>query len=214
MKKMIAGIVLFIFSYAIAETAEFKDSVDLADLSQLSSEALETFKDMEFKVFLTKIEHARAKAKVRKAEEALKAAKLALDSKKLHLKAAESELKEAKAASDQAKIAGAEKTLKEAKKTLEAARILVKWKEKEVDISNAYVGKARVSISVSEAERQLIWATRLKEQKVPEAAHYIISELKTKLENKQKDFEEAVSKEKKKITEANKLKADYEKLFK
>ena len=107
MKKIIACIVFFTFSYAIAETGKFKDSVDLADLSQLSSEALETFKDIEFKVFLKKIDHALAKIGEHKAEENLKAVKLALETKKLRLKTAESELKEAKATSDQAKIADA-----------------------------------------------------------------------------------------------------------
>jgi hypothetical protein len=192
----------------------FKDSVDIVDLAQLSPEVLETLKDVEFNLFLAKIEHARAKVTQRKAEEALKAAKLALGSRKLRSKAAQAEVKEARAGSDQGKINAAEAALAAAKRELQVARGLVKWKEEQVDVAEIGVEKARVAMSVSEAERQLIWATKLKEQRVPAAASYILPELKKKVEKKQKDLEAVITKEKKERSEANRLKAEYERLSK
>jgi len=214
MRKTFMSLMMVLLVYSVAEAADFKDSVDLADLIQLSPAALETFKDVEFKVFLAKIEHARAKATAQKTREALKAAKLRLDSKKLRLKAAQAEVKDAKAASDQGKIDASEKARNTAKNELEAAKVLVKWKKKELDVSETGVEKANAALSVKEAEREIAWASKLKEQKVPAAAHYIIPELKKKLDKRQRDLEVAIRKEKKQTAEANKLKAEYEKLSK
>jgi len=214
MRKTFISLMMALLVYPVAEAAAFKDSLDLADLAQLSPAALETLKDVEYKVFLANIEHARSKATAQKTREALKAAKLRLDSKKLRLKAAQAEVKDAKAASDQGKIDTSEKTRNIAENELAAAKIRVKWGKKELDVCETGVEKANAALSVREAEREIAWASKLKEQKVPAAAHYIIPELKKKLEKRQKDFEAAVRKEKKETAEANKLKTEYEKLSK
>jgi hypothetical protein len=200
--------------YTGAEAADYKDSVDVADLVQLSLEVLDTLKDVEFNVFLAKIQHIRTKAEARKAKDALKAAKLALNSKNLRVKTAQAEVKEAKAAPDQGKIDAAEKALNAAKGELAAAKMFVKWKEQQVDVADAAIENAKIMVAIKEAEREVAWATKLKEQKVPAAANYIIPELKKKVEKKQKELEAVITKEKKEMSEANKLKADYEKLFK
>ena len=214
MRKTFISLMMALLVYHGVEAAAFKDAVDLADLAQLSPEALETLKDAEFKVLLGKIELASTQEMEQKTRQVIKSAKLERDSKKFRLKAAQAEIKDAKAASDRVKIDAAEKTLNIAKNELEVAKTLVKWKDRKVDAAEAGVERAKAALSVREAERELIWASKLKEQKVPAAAHYIIPELKKKLENKQKDFEAAVRKEKKKTLEANKLKTEYEKLFK
>jgi hypothetical protein len=119
-----------LFHYS-ADAGLFGDDVDLADLSQLSPDALETLKDTEFNVFLAKVRHAGDKILENKAGENLKTAKLTLDSKNLHLKSAEADLKEAKATQDQGQIDAADEALRQAKENYERAKMLVKWKEKE-----------------------------------------------------------------------------------
>ena len=214
MRKIFITLMMSLLVYSGVEAAAFKETVDLADLAQLSPELLETLKDSEFKVLLGKIELARTQVMEQKTIQMLKSAKLERDSKKFRLKAAHAEIKDAKAASDRGKIDAAERTLNIAKNELEVAKTLVKWKERKVDAAESGVERAKAALSVREAERELIWASKLKEQKVPASAHYIIPELKKKLENKQKGFEAAVRKEKKKTLEANKLKTEYEKLSK
>ena len=61
MQKILMGLAILAIVYNGANAGLFKDDVDLADLSQLSPEALDTFKDTEFKVFLMKVRHAGAK---------------------------------------------------------------------------------------------------------------------------------------------------------
>ena len=214
MKKLILSLMITLCVYTGAKAADYKDSVDMADLVQLSPEALDTLKNVEFDVFLAKIQHFRTKAEARKARDALKTAKLALDSKNLREKAAQAEVKEAKAAPDQGKIDAAEKALNAAKAELAAAKMFVKWKEQQVDVADAAVENAKVMVAVEEAEREVAWATKLKEQKVPAAARYILPELKKKVEKKQKELEAVIVKEKKEMAVANKLKAEYEKLSK
>ena len=134
MRKILIYLVILALAYNGANAGLFGDDVDLADLSQLSPDALETLKDTEFNVFLTKVKHAGAKVLENKAGEGLKASKLALDSKNLHLKSAEADLKEAGATQDQGQIEDADKALRIANENYERAKMLIKRKEKEVDV--------------------------------------------------------------------------------
>jgi hypothetical protein len=52
MRKIFLVLAILAFGYNGAYAGLFKDDVDLADLSQLSEEALESLKDTEFKVIL------------------------------------------------------------------------------------------------------------------------------------------------------------------
>jgi hypothetical protein len=61
MRKILVVLSILVFVYSGTNAGLFKEDMDLADLSQLSSEALETFKDNEFNVFLMKVKHAGAK---------------------------------------------------------------------------------------------------------------------------------------------------------
>ena len=150
--------------YNGAEAGIFKDDVDLADLSTLSQDTLETLKDTEFSVFMMKVKHAGAKAAVKKANDDLKTAQLTLDAKRQRHKSAEADLKEAKATQDSTRIDAAEKALHNAKKELERAKLLIQWKEKEVDVKAASVKKAKLGVSVAEYERDLARVSKLKEQ--------------------------------------------------
>ena len=114
MRKILIYLAILVLFYNGANAGMFGDDVDLADLSQLSPDALETLKDTEFNVFFTKVKHAGAKVLENKAGDDLKKAKLTLDSKNFHLKSAEADLKEAKATQDQGQIEAADKALHQA----------------------------------------------------------------------------------------------------
>ena len=211
MRKILMGLAILAIVYNSANAGLFKDDVDLADLSQLSPEALETLKDTEFNVFLMKVRHAEAKVLENKVKEDFKTSRLTLNAKKQHLKSSEADLKEARAAQDSTRIDAAEKALRNADKELEHARLLIQWKEKEVDVQIAGVEKAKLAVSLSECERDLARVSKLKEQNVPSAIKYALSDFKQRLEKKQKEYEKAVSTEAKETAEEKKRKAAYEK---
>jgi hypothetical protein len=211
MRKILINLAIFVLFYYSANAGLFGDDVDLADLSQLSPDALETLKDTEFNVFLTKVKHAGAKVLENKAKDDLKTSKLTLDAKQQHFKSAEADLKEAKAAQDSTRIDSAEKVLLNAKKELEHAKLLIQWKEKEVDVQAASVEKAKLAVALAEAERDLARVSKLIEQNVASAQKYNPSVFKKKVDKKNKDYQQTLSTETKEIAEAKKLKAEYEK---
>ena len=196
--------------YNSAEAGLFKDDVDLSDLSTLSQEALEALKNTEFNVFLMKVKHAGAKVLENKAQKDLKTSNLTLDAKKQRLKSAEADLKETKAAQDSTRIDAAEKALHNAKKELERAKLLIQWKEKEVDVKAASVKKAKLAVSAAEYERDHARVSKLKEQNVPSAVKYSLSDFNKRLEKKHREYQKIVSIEAKEMTEAKKRKAAYE----
>jgi hypothetical protein len=107
-----------------------------------------------------------------------------------------------------------EKALRNANKELEHAKLLIQWKEKEVDVQKAGTAKAKCAVSLAEAERDFAWVSKLIEQNVPSAKKYKLSDFKKRLENKQKECQKALSVETKEIAGAKKIKAEYEKLSK
>ena len=214
MRKIFLYLAILVLFYNGANAAIFGDDVDLADLSQLSPDALETLKDTEFNVFLTKVKHAGAKVLENKAGDDLKKAKLTLDSKNLHLKSAEADLKEAKATQDQGQIEAADKALRQAKEDFERAKMLIKWKEKEVDVKITSVKKAKLAVELAEVERDVARVSKLIEQNVASAQKYNFSDFKAKVDKKNKEYQKALSTETKETAEAKKLKAGYEKISK
>ena len=209
MRKILMSLVILALVYNVADAGIFKEEVSLADLSQLSPEALETLKHTEFNVFLRKVKHAGAKVLENKAKDDLKISKLTLESKKQHHKSAQADLKEAKAAQDSTRIDAAEKALRNANQELEHAKLLIQWKEKEVDVQAAGVEKDKLALSVAEYERDFARVSKLIEQSVPSAVKYSLPDFKKRLEKKQKEYEKAVRSEAKEMTEAKKRKAAY-----
>ena len=212
MRKALMYLVILVLFYYSANASLFGDDVDLADLSQLSPDALETFKDTEFNVFLTKVKHAGAKVLENKAGENLKTSKLTLDSKNLHLKSAEADLKEAKATQDQGQIEAADKVLRKAKEDYERSKMLINWKEKEVDVQIASVKKAKIAVEVAEAERDVARVSKLIEQNVASAPKYKLTDFKATVDKKQKEYQKALNFETKKMLEAKTLRTEYEKI--
>ena len=214
MRKILIYLTILVLFYCSANAGLFGDDVSIADLSQLSPDALETLKDAEFNVFSTKVKHAGAKVLENKAGDDLKKAKLTLDSKNLHLKSAEADLKEAKATQDQGQIEAADKALRQAKEDFERAKMLIKWKEKEVDVQVASVKKAKLDVERAEAERDVARVSKLIEQNVASAQKYNLSDFKAKVDKKNKEYQKALITETKEIAEAKKLKTGYEKISK
>ena len=214
MWRLFLSLCILAFLNTSVEAGVFGDDVDLADLSQLSSEALEKFKDAEYKVFLMKVKHAEMKVLEKKAREDLKSVKSTLDAKRQQLKAAKAELKDIQQKSVGKKLTDAEAALRNAQKDYDIADLHAKWKKKELDARLAAVEKEKVAIVVAEAERDFARVSKLHEQKVPSAGNYRIDDFKTRLGKRQKEFEAAVSKEKSEIFEAKRVKLDYDKLVK
>ena len=210
MRKILMGLAMLAIFYNGAYAGLFKDDVDLADLSQLSPEALETLKQTEFNVFLMKVKLAGAKVLETMAKNDLKKSKLTLDAKKQRFKSAEADLKEAKASQNSTLIDSAEKALRNADKELGKAKLLIQWKEKEVDVQAAGVEKAKLDVALSETERDLARVSKLIEKNVPSAKKYNLSDFKEMLDKKQKKYQKVLSTETKAMLEAQKLKAKYE----
>jgi hypothetical protein len=188
--------------------------VDLADLSQLSPDALETLRDTEFNVFLKKVKHAGTKVLESKAGDDLKTAKLTLDSKNLHLKSAEADLKEARATQDQGQIEAADNALRKAKEDYTRANMLIKWRKKEVDVQTASVKNAKLAVELAEAERDVARVSKLIEQNVASAQKYNLSEFKATVDKKQREYRKALHAETKATLEAKNFRAEYEKISK
>ena len=74
MRKIFMSLAIWVLAYNGAGAGIFKEDVNLADLSQLSPEVLETLKDTEFNVFLRKVKHAGTKVLENKAKDDLKIA--------------------------------------------------------------------------------------------------------------------------------------------
>jgi len=211
MRKILIYLAILVLFYCSANAGLFRDDVDLADLSQLSPDALETLKDTEFSVFLTKVKHAGAKVTENKAGENLKTARLTMDSKNLRLKSAEADLKEARATQDQGQIEAANDALRLAKENYERAKMLIKWKETEVGAQIASVKKAKIAVELAEAERDVARVSKLIEQNAASAQKYKLSNFKAKVDKKQKEYQKALQAETKAMLEAKYLKTEYEK---
>jgi len=80
-----------------AQAGLFKNSVDLADLAEVSPETLEILEETEFAVFVAQVRLNTAKAAERRAAGGVTAADRMLEAENLDLKAATAELKAAKA---------------------------------------------------------------------------------------------------------------------
>ena len=197
-----------------SEAGLFGDEVDLADLSQLSSEALNTLNEVEFAVFIAKVKHAGSKVKENRAREDLKSAKSQLDTKSIELKAAKAKYKEVSESSAGKRASEAQAALRNAQEQYDAIQLLVKWKKKELDVHSAGAAKEKAVVSIAEANRELARVMKLAESKAPSAGRYNMDDFKKNLENRRKEYDTAVIREKKEMLDAITLKAEYEKVSK
>ena len=200
--------------WARSEAGFFGDEVDLADLSQLSPEALDTLKEVEFALFIARVKHAGAKVKENRAREDLKSAKSQLNTKSIELKAAKAKYKEVSESSAGKRAQEAQAALRSAQEQHDVIQLLVKWKKKELDVQSAGVAKEKAAVSIAEANRDLAGVMKLVESKVTSAGRYNMDDFKKNLEKRQKEYDTAVTREEKEMLDANTLKAEYEKASK
>ena len=197
-----------------SEAGLFGNDVDLADLSQLSSETLTTLKDVEFEVFMAKVKHAGAKVRENRAREDLKSAKSRSDTKSIELKAAKAKYKEVSESNAGKRASEAQAALQSMQKQYDIIQLLVKWKKKELDVQSAGAAKEKAAVSVAEANRDLAGVMKLVESKAQSAGRYKVEDFKQKLEKRQKEYNTAETRGKKEVLEAKTLKAEYEKVSK
>ena len=216
MRKIVIWLMVLmgVYLWERSEAGLFGDEVDLADLSQLSSEALDTLKEVEFAVFIARVKHAGAKVKENRAREDLKSAKSQLNTKSFELKAAKAKYKEVSESSAGKRGSEAQAALRSAQEQYDIIQLLVKWKKKELDVQSAGAAKEKDAVSVSEANRELARVMKLVESKVSSAGRYKIEDFKQNLEKRQKEYSKAETRGKKEMLDAKTLKAEYEKVSK
>ena len=132
--------------------------------------------------------------------------------KEMDIKAAKAEEKAAKENKDEGRLSKATAVLKTAEEDLKVIKLLVKWKNKEVKARRAGVKKAKLALQVSEAKRDVARVSRLLSERVPSAQKYAIAEYQKRLRDKQEDFANATNAERRDILEAEKSKAEYERI--
>ena len=211
MRKLLLFLIVFPLTTSIADGGLFKESVEFADLSQLSKEGLQSLKDTEFEVFLAEVRLAATKVTRDLAQDGLKQAENVLDKERLDLKASKAEYEAAEAKQEKDRMAHAESMMKKAKEATKKAELLVKWKSKEAKARKAVVDRAKLAVELAEAKRDLARVSRLVEEKVPSASKYPLAEWENKVKKIDEKHQKAVDKEKREALEAEQLKAQYEK---
>ena len=211
MRKLLLFLIVFPLTTSIAHGSLFKESVEFADLSQLSKEGLQSLKDTEFEVFLAEVRLAATKVTRDLAQDGLKQAENVLDKERLDLKASKAEYEAAEAKQEKDRMAHAESMMKKAKEATKKAELLVKWKSKEAKARKAVVDRAKLAVELAEAKRDLARVSRLVEEKVPSASKYPLAEWENKVKKIDEKHQKAVDKEKREALEAEQLKAQYEK---
>jgi hypothetical protein len=211
MRSLWLFLIIFPLISSIAHGGLFKESVEFADLSQLSADGLQSLKDTEFEVFMAEVRLAASKVTRDLAQDDLKQAESVLDKERLDLKAAKAEYEAAEAKQEKDRMASAERTMQKAKEAIKKVELLVKWKGGEVKARKAAVERAKLSVELAEAKRDLARVSRLVEEKVPSASKYSLADWENKVKKTDEKYQKAMDKEKREALEAEQLKAQYEK---
>ena len=210
MRKLLIALFLLMSFPAFVHPGFFRDTVDLADLAQLSQKGLENLKDREFEVFLAQVRLAGVKDDLKKANGELKAAKKILSSSKSDLKAKEAEVKAAKEIQDKERFDKAETALLKSQEAYTTVELNVAWKAQEVKARKASIEKAELELNIAEIQRDLARVAQLVSEKVPAAQKYSAENLEKSLKKKEKDLAKAKRDEEREMWEATKSKEDYE----
>jgi len=192
----------------------FKNSVDLADLSEVSPEALQTLVDTEFAVFTAQVRLNGVKAAERRAAGGAKAASQTLDAENLDLKAAKAELKAAKANQDDERTTAATAMIAGAEEDQETAKALRRWKNQEQEARQAEVAMAKSAVDLAEAERDLARVRLLNKEQLPSAKKYELSDFESNVVKRRKELDVAGDKAKDKLAKLDKLKSEWDQLAK
>ena len=211
MKKLIiiGGILLFAIT---AQAGLFKNSVDLADLSEVPAEKIESLRDSEFQVFLAQVQLGTAKAGERRAAGGVKAAGRMMEAENLDLKAAKAETKAAKANQDQERMTMAGTLTGGAEEDVETAKRLRKWKEQEQKAMEAEVRMAKSALDLAEANRDLARLRLLVEAGAPSASKYDPGEFESSVAKRQKELDKASRDASAQAAKVGPLKAQWERV--
>lgn len=214
MKKLLILACCGVLLTTIAVAGLFKNSVDLADLSEVAPEALETLQATEFAVFVEQVRLSAAKAATARAEGGVKTANRTLEAEKLDLKAAEAELKAAKANQDSERSAAADAGIAGAKADLATVKALRDWKMQEQKARQAEVAVAKSAVDLAEANRDLARVRLLKQANAPSGEKYDPGEIERTVSKRQKEYDDANRKASAAIAKIDKLKLDWDRLAK
>ena len=214
MRNLLITIILLVTFPVLVHAGFSGNSVDLADLAQLSQKGLENLKDREFEVFLAQVRLAGAKEDLKKANGELKAVNKILSSRKTNLKVTKAEVQEAKEIQDKERLIRAEKALKESQEAYTTAELNVAGKAQEVKAGKASVEKAELELGIAEIQRDLARVSQLVSEKVPAAQNYSAENLEKSLKKKQKKLTKAKRDEEREMWEVRKFKEDYERKIK
>ena len=217
-KSMKKKLLILICSVALmATTAQaglFKNSVDLADLSEVSPQTLETLKETEFAVFVAQVNLNAAKAAERRAAGGVKAANRTLEAEELDLNAAKAELKAAKANQDDERITAATARIAGAEEDIKTAKALRTWKAQEQEARQAEVAMTKSALDLAEANRDLARVRLLKQENATAGQKYDLADLERNASKQQKNYDGASRKAGDKIAKIDKAKADWDRLAK
>jgi hypothetical protein len=184
--------------------------VEYKDLARLSAEGLESLQATEVAVFLANVRLAAAKNAGEDAREALKKAENERETERLNLKAAEAEHKAAEAAQDGDRLAKAKQSVERAKEAIKPAELLVKWRQKAFDASKTTVRKAKLTLEIAETKRDMARIDRLVLEGVTTSKKYSRPDYEAKLKRVQQDYMKTIEREKREISAAEQLRAQYE----
>lgn len=180
-----------ILAASSVEAGLFKNSVDLADLAEVSAESLEVLRDSEFEAFVAQIGLTAARASERIAEGAEKAAARILETENLDLKAAKAELQAAKSNKDTERMATGATVLSRAETDQRRAKLFREWKDADTAAKRAAVKAAASRLDLAEANRDLERARLLVREKATSGFKYDLADLGKSVSKRQKEFDEA-----------------------
>jgi hypothetical protein len=97
--------------------------------------------------------------------------------KKQRLKSLEADLREANAAQDTSKVDATNEALIKARKDFDQSKLLILWKEQEIDVQVAGIKIAKLAVHLAEMERDLAWTSKLKERNIEASQKFDLADL-------------------------------------
>lgn len=212
--KWLVSVCLVALLVSVAQAGLFKNSVDLADLSEVSPEALESLRETEFAVFLAEVQLNTSKAAERRAAGGLKAANQTVDAETLDIKAAKAEQKAATANQDELRMTSAAARVASDQEDIETAKALRKWKAQEQEARQAEVAMMKSALDLAEARRDAARVQLLANENTPSSDKYDPAEFAKSVSKRQTEFDAAARKARDKMAKTDKLKTDWDRLAK
>jgi colicin import membrane protein len=185
-------------------------TVELADLSQVSTEGQDSLKDVQHEVQLAETAVSGARVAVDEAKEELKISKSTLAGRKADLKAAKQERVAAKKNDDAERLASADARVSSASAALAETKARLAWAKKNLVARKAEVDLAKANLALAQANLELARAELLSAEGVTAAENYALADFRGHQAKQAQAFHKASEKTQKKIGAADKAKASWE----